>query len=117
MKSRGRTWTLETATERVTGGMILSLRGRISSATAASFASAMAAARAETPNVVIDLEEVDYISGPGVAVLREVATGSGPRAILCGLQEPVRITLELAGALDDIVIEDTRGKAIGKLGE
>ena len=47
--------------------------------------------------------------------LRDAAAGEGGHAILCGLSEPVRITLELAGVLDGVSIEDTRAAAIGRL--
>ena len=112
---RRRTWSLDTVLERVSGGIIVTPSGRIGSVTARAFAEAVSAARAESPRVVIDLEKVDYISGPGVTVLREAASVEGGRAILCGLQEPVRITLELAGMPDGASIEATRADAIEKL--
>jgi anti-anti-sigma factor len=115
MERRRRTWSLDTATERVPGGIVITPRGRIGTLTAPAFAAALAAARAESPRVVIDLEGVDYISGPGVMALRDAASGEGGHAILCGLSEPVRITLELAGVLDSVSIEDTRAAAIARL--
>ena len=90
-------------------------QGRIGSVTARAFAEALTTARAEAPRVVINLEKVDYISGPGVLVIREAASVAGGRAILCGLQESVRITLELAGLPDGASIEATRADAIEKL--
>lgn len=112
---RRRTWSLDTAIERVSGGIVVTPRGRIGSVTARAFAEAVAAARAEATRVVIDLEKVDYISGPGVTVLREAASTDGGTAILCGLREPVRITLELAGLLEVVLTEDTRAAAIDRL--
>jgi anti-anti-sigma factor len=109
------TWSLDTALERVSGGIVVTPRGRIGSVTARAFAEAVAAARAEAPGVVIDLGRVDYISGPGVLVIREAASRAGGRTILCGLQESVRITLELAGLPDGAAIEATRADAIEKL--
>lgn len=117
MDRRGRTWSLETAIERVAGGIVVTPRGRIGSVTARAFAEAVTAARAEALRVVIDLEKVDYISGPGVTVLCEAASIEGGRAILCGLQEPVRITLELGGMPDGVSIEATRAAAIERLKE
>jgi anti-anti-sigma factor len=118
MERRRRTWSLDTAAERVPGvpgGIVITPRGRIGTLTAPAFAAALAAARAESPRLVIDLEGVDYISGPGVMALRDAASGEGGHAILCGLSEPVRITLELAGVLDSVSIENTRAAAIGRL--
>ena len=112
---RRRTWSLDTAIERVSGGIVVTPQGRIGSVTARAFAEAVSAARAEGPRVVIDLEKVDYISGPGVIVLREAASIEGGRAILCGLQESVRITLELGGMPDGASIEATRAAALERL--
>jgi anti-anti-sigma factor len=115
MDHRRRTWSLDTAIQRVPGGIVITARGRIGTITAPAFAAALAAARAESPRVVIDLEEVDYISGTGLMALRDAAAAEGGHAILCGLREPVRITLELAGLLDGVSIEDTRADAIDRL--
>jgi anti-anti-sigma factor len=115
MQGRRRTWSLDTAIERVSGGIVVTPHGRIGSVTARAFAEAVSAARAEGPRVVIDLEKVDYISGPGVIVLREAASIEGGRAILCGLQESVRVTLELGGMSDGVLIETTRAAAIERL--
>lgn len=117
MDRQRRTWSLDTATERVPGGIVVTPLGRIGSVTAGAFAKAVTVARAEAPRIVIDLEGVDYISGPGVMVLRQAASIEGGRAILCGLREPVRITLELAGMLDGASIETTRAAAIDRLKE
>jgi anti-anti-sigma factor len=115
MDRHRRTWSLDTATERVPGGIVITARGRIGTGTAPAFAAALGAARAESPRVVIDLEGVDYISGSGLMALRDTATAEGGHTILCGLREPVRITLELAGLLDAVSIEGTRAEAIEKL--
>ena len=115
MDRQRRTWSLDTATERVPGGIVITPRGRIGSLTAPAFAAVLASARAESVRLVIDLESVDYISGPGLTALRDAASAEGGHAILCGLSEPVRITLELAGLLDGVSIEDTRAAAIERL--
>jgi anti-anti-sigma factor len=117
MDRQRRTWSLDTANERVPGGIVITARGRIGTGTAASFAAALSAARAESPRVVIDLEGVDYISGSGLMALSDAATAEGGHTILCGLREPVRITLELAGLLDGVSIEGTRAAAIDRLKE
>jgi anti-anti-sigma factor len=109
-----RTWDLDTVAERVPGGIVVTARGRIGSVTADSFAQAVARARTEAASIVIDLSSVDYISGPGVAVLRQ-ASSNGGRIIICGLKEPVRITLELAQVLSDVVVKDNRQAAIESL--
>ena len=117
MDRRRRTWSLDTATERVAGGIVLIARGRIGIGTAPAFAAALSAARAESPRVVIDLEGVDYISGSGLMAFGHITVADEGHTILCGVREPVRITLELAGLLDDVSIEGTRAAAIDKLKE
>ncbi len=108
-----RTWSLATSVEAVPGATILSAHGRIGIRTARAFADALAAAGAGP--VVIDLTGVDYISGPGLTALRDAASVGGRRAVVCGLQEAVRITLELAGLLDDLPAEHTRETALARL--
>ena len=115
MDRKRRTWSLEIATERVPGGIVIIPRGRIGTVTASTFAAALTAARAESPRVVIDLEGVDYISGSGLMALSNAVAGEGGPAILCGLREPVRITLELAGLLEGVAVEDSRAAAIDRL--
>ena len=115
MDRKRRIWSLEIATERVPGGIVIVPRGRVGTVTASTFAAALTAARAESPRVVIDLEGVDYISGSGLMALSNAVAGQGDPAILCGLREPVRITLELAGLLEGVPVEDSRAAAIEKL--
>jgi anti-anti-sigma factor len=109
-----RTWYLEAATELVPGGIVVTARGRIGSVSAARFATVVSAARTDSGSLVIDLADVDYISGAGVAVLKEAAR-NGTRMILCGLREPVRITLELAQVLDGLTVMADRQAAIESL--
>jgi anti-anti-sigma factor len=115
MGSAGRTWMLTMGTERVREGIVISPRGRIGTATAAAFATALSAARAESARVVVDLSGVDYISGEGVAALRDGLGREGAPGVLCGLREPVRITLQLAGLLDELEVEPTRAAAVASL--
>jgi anti-anti-sigma factor len=116
MEHTRRTWSLDTTTDRIPGGIVVTPRGRIGAGTAPAFAAALAAARAESASVVIDLQGVDYISGAGVTALLDLTAGAGSRAILCELREPVRVTLELAGLLDNVEVEATRADALEKLG-
>jgi anti-anti-sigma factor len=114
VQSQHRTWYLDIASERVARGVILTPKGRISGVTAAKLAEAVSSARTDAPSVIIDLTGVDYISGPGIAVLQQAAT-DGTRMILCGLNDSVRITLELARVISDAVVKDTREAAIASL--
>jgi anti-anti-sigma factor len=114
VQSQHRTWYLDIASERVAGGVILTPKGRISSVTAAKLAEAVRSARTDAPSVIIDLTGVDYISGSGIAVLQQPAT-NGTRMILCGLNDSVRITLELARVLSCVIVKENRDAAIAWL--
>ena len=110
-----RTWVLETALEPVPGGSVLTAKGRVGKVTAARFAEALHDAARDNPRLILDLKAVDYISGPGLTALREAADSTG-EVILCGVGEAVRNTLELAGLLERIRIEESRQAAIERLG-
>lgn len=112
MNRRSRTWGLEVASEWVEGGTVLVPKGRIGSVTALAFAEAVTTALAAAPRVIIDLSEVDYISGAGVRILQQAAAANGRRTILCGVQDAVRITLELGGVLQGITVLTSRQEAL-----
>ena len=109
-----RTWDLETAVERIPGGVIVTVRGRIGRLTAARFAAALAAARRETSRLVVDLQKVDYVSGLGLGALIEAAAAA-ETLILCGVGDAVRNTLELAGLAGRVRFEESRQAAIERL--
>lgn len=109
-----RTWALETAVESVAGGAIVIAKGRIGRLTARRFADALAVARGQTSRFVVDLHEVDYVSGLGLAALTEAADGADA-LILCGVGEAVRNTLELGGLTERVKIEESREAAIRRL--
>ena len=71
----------------------------------------MTAALTAAPRVIIDLSEVDYLSGAGVRVFQELGT----RAILCGLHHATRIALELSRAIDRLVVVKDRKEALESL--
>jgi len=110
------TWGLETSVGPVPGGAVVTARGRVGRLTAPRFAEALDAARRQAPRVVVDLEGVDYVSGLGLAALREAANAS-ERLIVCGVCEAVRNTLELAGLTERIKIEGSRQAAIDGLAD
>jgi anti-anti-sigma factor len=108
------TWGLETSVERVTGGAIVTARGRIGRPTADRFAEAMSTARRHDSRIVLDLQGVDYVSGLGLTAL-EQAADSTEALILCGVGEAVRNTLELAGLIERVQIEESRKGALDRL--
>ena len=93
------------------GGIVLVPKGRIGSVTAPAFGDAVTAALAAAPRVVIDLSEIDYLSGAGIGALQQ----AGERVVVCGLHDAVRIALELSGVLSRIVFMETRVEALESL--
>jgi anti-anti-sigma factor len=108
------TWDLETAIAPVPGGVVLTAKGRVGRLTASRFADALTAARTQSSRLVIDLHGVDYISGAGLAALRDAADVA-ETLIVCGVGEALRNTLELGGLTDRVRIEESREAAIGML--
>jgi anti-anti-sigma factor len=111
---RMRTWDLETAVENIPGAAIVTAKGRIGRVTAARFAEALAAGRRQRSRLIVDLQNVDYVSGLGLAALTEAAAGV-EALILCGVGEAVRNTLELAGLAARVRFEESRQVAIERL--
>jgi anti-anti-sigma factor len=109
-----RTWDLETTVEHIPGGAIVTAKGRIGRVTATRFAGALAAVRRQTSRLIVDLQNVDYVSGLGLAALTEAAAGA-ETLILCGVGEAVRNTLELAGLAGRVKFEESRRSAIERL--
>jgi anti-anti-sigma factor len=113
-----RTWELRITTERTGNALILTASGRIGSEAAPILARALDAARKESPQVIVDLDAVDYVSGPGLTVIHDASRGAeadGGKVIVCGLRDPVRIAFDLAGLLDDLAIVVTRAGALDRL--
>ena len=68
--------------------------------------------------LVIDLASVDYLSSPGVQAIDAATTrlrALRGGVVVCGLAEPVRLVLDLAGTLGRLAIEPSTDRAIGRL--
>jgi anti-anti-sigma factor len=94
--------------------VVVTAKGRVGRLTAPRFAEALDSARGQTSRIVVDLEGVDYVSGLGLAALRETADAA-ETLILCGVCEAVRNTLEVAGLTTKVRIEASRQAAIDAL--
>jgi anti-anti-sigma factor len=99
--------------------LVLTVAGRIGHASAPGLRERLEAlVAAGERRLVIDLEAVDYLSSAGLVVL-EAATARFEAIhgalVLCAVTEPVRIVLDLAGALPRFAIEPSRGAAIARL--
>jgi len=96
--------------------------GRVSYRTATTFAAVLSQAMGDAqvpPGLVLDLQQVDYLSSAGVraieAVLVRLASANAP-LVLVAPPEPVRIVLDLAGLSKRVAIEPSLDQALARLG-
>lgn len=74
---------------------------------------------AKSPNLLLDMSDVDYIDSSGLAVLIEYMKESQPfggKLGLFGLRDKVQSILRLVGLDRFFVIEETAEKALARLG-
>ncbi len=102
--------------ERKEGIAIAHLAGRIDSANASSFEEALEAGRIdETRILVLDFEDVTYISSAGLRVILSLAKelrNTGTKLALCSLSRPVYDVFSVSGFDQLIAIHASAGDAI-----
>ena len=105
-------WRLRISRERRDGGVVLRLTGRIGAASVAELSTELEALIEEGERrLVIDLEEIDYVSGEGLRTLdaaRSRLAASEGRLVLRGMGDAVRIAFELAGLAERFSIEESQ---------
>lgn len=98
-----RIWRLVVAQRLTDAEAILLLTGRLGHTTAAELEAASRRLLNEgAASLVLDLSQVDYLSGAALAALERLSTeiaGKGGRLVLRNPAIPVRVTLELSGSL------------------
>jgi anti-anti-sigma factor len=98
---------------------VVSAAGRLGSVSAPDLARTLAdAASARVPGLAIDLSEVDYISSACVGVIDRAALEMATAyqiVVMCGLAEPVRLTLQLSGLLSRLAVEPSRAEAVMRI--
>ena len=116
MAEGGIVWYLRTSAEDFGPIRLVVVEGRVSSAAAGELARVLTGQLADGPRtVVIDLAGVDYINGAGLRVFETAAAslaGSGGELVVCGLQPPVQVAFDLAGAIPKLTIEPSRAAAL-----
>jgi anti-anti-sigma factor len=114
-------WPLRVTQERRDGVLILALAGRVGFESADAFAATVAEAMAKGHrNLVVDLASVDYVSSAGLKALETAAARCVEihgTFVLCALTEPVRVALDLAGLLSQLLIALTRDNAVALAGQ
>lgn len=94
-------WTLRVAVCKDNGQHRITLGGRLGAVSAARLSAELGDAidRGER-HILLDLNELDYISSAGLLAIEEASArllGDGGELLLTGAQGAVRIALELAG--------------------
>jgi anti-sigma B factor antagonist len=102
-------WRLAIAVERRDGELSIAVSGRLGAASAPDLVSVLSdAVAAGDRRIVLNLNELDYISSAGVMALETTAARlrtEGRELILHSPTPPVRLALVLAGFPDDVPIE------------
>ena len=101
-------WTLTLTQRRRAETFIVGVTGRLAAAAAPRLAGVIAdAIAAGERDIVLDLQELAYISSAGILALEAAAARlrmEGGRLQLAGPPPQVRLALELAGFPDDVSI-------------
>ena len=107
---------MEVTTESADGALIAKAGGRIDGTNAGDFESAMQAAFTDSSDaVVLDCEELTYISSAGLRAILRIAKDLNRRTVkfmLCALSDPIREVFQISGFDKIITIHDTRSGAL-----
>jgi anti-sigma B factor antagonist len=113
-------WYLRIDEQDLGSILVLTVLGRVFSATVSDFAARLAGVASPYPRaLVVDFSGVDYINSQGLRVLEaaaERAEASTCQVVVCGLRPPVRTAFELAGSAARLAIESSREAALRRLG-
>jgi stage II sporulation protein AA (anti-sigma F factor antagonist) len=113
------TWRLVIQQTVRDGALIVSPAGRLGRFGSGDLIEALVAAMAEGHRkIVLDLSGVDYLSSAGLFAL-EMVLGrmhqEGGELALCGVTEPVRLALDLAGLLAHVAVDRSADEAVARL--
>jgi anti-anti-sigma factor len=101
------------------GVPVVAPAGRIDSTTSVDLERAITAALdGGNRRLVVDFQQVGYISSAGLRVLLVAAKrlGGGKGALaLCGMNDAVRQVFDLAGFLPLFAVEEGRGQAVARV--
>jgi stage II sporulation protein AA (anti-sigma F factor antagonist) len=112
-------WTLEIERDVQDGVLVLTLSGRLGTASAGELITAGMAALDEGHRaILIDLGGVDYMSSAGLIAVDALAgriRGGAAHLVLCRACDPVRLVLEFGGVLGDVPLEPSRDAGLERL--
>jgi anti-anti-sigma factor len=111
-----RTWEFHQEEDEHDGVRILRLHGRLDRASAPGLRRAFA--DPSPGGVLVDFSALDYISGPGLAAVKDAAGRAADAArpfVVCGLEGSVHIAFELAGLLTTLTVEPDRARGLARI--
>ena len=112
-------WALRLSLAAAEGVVVILAAGRVGVVSAPDLLRCCEESfRAGQTRVLLDLQDVDYVSSAGLAVLEQVAalarSARGGFAV-CAVAEPVRVSLDLAGLLESFPVEPSRAAGVARL--
>lgn len=112
-------WRLTIEQAFQNGTIVLAPSGRLGHVAAGDLQRAIdSAVAAGVRYIVVDLTEVDYVSSRALMIADAAADrlrGQNGKLVMCGLSEPVCVTLEVAGWIDRFPVEATREHALARI--
>ena len=103
-------------TERANGTVIAKASGRIDSSNSREFHSELEAVVSDSDTaLVLDFEDVSYISSAGMRVILLTAKGlqkSGLRFVLCSMNNDIREVFKISGFDKIIAIHNSQAEAL-----
>ena len=115
----GIVWYLRGFARDLGSVVVLTLEGRVSSATLPTLSGLLdAQRRPDLRGMVIDLSGVDYINGAGLGILAAAAAelqAADTELVICGLQSIVQTSLDIAGPIPHLTIEPSADAAVSRL--
>ncbi len=107
---------MEISAEREGGAVIARANGRIDSSNSREFHSGLeAVVNNDDSAVVLNFEDVSYISSAGMRVILLTAKGlqsSGAKLVLCSMSEPIREVFKISGFDKIIPIHGSQSEAL-----
>ena len=112
-------WYLHVEQTEADGVTTIAAEGRISERTSGALQRILdAATETSRQDMILDLTGVDYISSAGLRTVERTAdrlAANGRVLVVCGLQDPVKAALTLAGPIPHLAVEHSFDSAIERL--
>ncbi|MCE2392317.1 MAG: STAS domain-containing protein [Proteobacteria bacterium] len=111
---------MEISTDRQDGRLTARVKGRITSNNATEFAEELRAAIGDEDHaVILDLENLSYISSAGIRSILMIATNLSSRKtpfVICSPADPIREVFEISGFDKLIPLHVSHAEALSSIG-